>query len=450
MLSAALGFSAALGAFLIGAVIAESEHTHAVERQIEPIRDMFAAVFFVAVGLQIDPVIIAKYWLPVLAISTLTIVGKAVSCAAGVVLAGYPATTAVRVGLGLGQIGEFSFIIAGVGREAGVVSSFLYPVTVAVSAVTTLATPYLIRYADSIAGVLARLSPEAPKSFVRFYGGQFGTATTRTQRWRIPREALRPLGGALLSLGLVVALLTAARVGLRVARDRMPAPVFFEHDVEVLVGVGCGILSLPLLVSIWKRGSEIGAALSTVIGLGMTNRRIVTETFRFAFALVASGIFLLVAAPILPSGLALVVTLTLIALATVLFWRAVLRVQVRAEEVLRRAFAADHDEADEDSGDRQRRLVTLAGERYPFELLMEDLVLPLHPTAVNLSIRELALRSQTGATIAAIYRDEVALVNPDPDSKLLPGDVILLLGSRVQIQRAARHIGRLSKQRTGP
>jgi monovalent cation:H+ antiporter-2, CPA2 family len=446
MLAAELGFSTALGAFLIGAVIAESRHVHEVEQRIEPIRDMFSAVFFVAVGLQIDPVAIVRNLPLVIGLSALTIFGKTVTCALATMLAGYPAPTALRVGLGMGQIGEFSFIIANLGHEAGVVSSFLYPITVAVSAVTTLTTPYQIRYAEPIARWLARLTPEMAKRFVGFYDEQLGVATIQLRRWRIPREAVRPLAGALLASILLVTLLAAARIGMRIARDRATRPLF-EHDLEMLIAVGCGVIALPLIVSLWKRASEIAGAIAAGFARGATGRRVISETFRFTFVLVFAGAFLGIAAPLMPSGVALVAALALVALATVLFWRAVLRIQVRAEDVLRNAFAAERADADETSSDPQRRLVELASERYPFELVMEDVVLPLHPTAVNCSIRKLGLRSQTGATIAAIYRDEEAIVNPEPESPLRPGDVVVLIGSRAQVERAVRHLGRLSAER---
>ncbi|MGH7805094.1 MAG: cation:proton antiporter, partial [Candidatus Binatia bacterium] len=130
----ALGFSVALGAFLVGAVIAETRHVHEIESRIESIRDVFSAVFFVAVGMQIDPQVLIGAWPIVLGLSVLTIGGKVTTCAFGALACGSPPREAFRIGMSLGQIGEFSFIIAGLGRETGVVSDALYPITVAVSA----------------------------------------------------------------------------------------------------------------------------------------------------------------------------------------------------------------------------------------------------------------------------------------------------------------------------
>src|SRR5262249_6461323 len=147
LLAVKLGYSAALGAFLIGAVIAEAREIHRVETLLEPVRDMFSAIFFVAIGLLINPSMLIRHWQPVLVITLAVIVGKVIACSFGAFVGGNDTRTALRVGMGLAQIGEFSFIIAALGVSLKVTSDFLYPIAVAVSAITTLLTPYLIKSA---------------------------------------------------------------------------------------------------------------------------------------------------------------------------------------------------------------------------------------------------------------------------------------------------------------
>src|SRR5882724_2744184 len=130
LLAAKLGYSVALGAFIIGAVIAESREIHRIEILTEPIRDMFSAIFFVAIGLAIDPKILAAYWLPVVVITIVVVVGKILACAFGTFVSGNDTRTSLRVGMGLAQIGEFSFIIALLGLTLKVTSHFLYPIAV--------------------------------------------------------------------------------------------------------------------------------------------------------------------------------------------------------------------------------------------------------------------------------------------------------------------------------
>jgi len=148
LLVAHMDYSIALGAFLIGAMIAESDQLQKIERLIEPLRDMFSAIFFVSVGLMFDINVVANHYIAIIVITLAVIIGKILTCAFGVLITGHKSKTAVRVGMSLAQIGEFSFIIASLGVSLKVTSDFLYPLAVAVSAITTFTTPYLIRLSD--------------------------------------------------------------------------------------------------------------------------------------------------------------------------------------------------------------------------------------------------------------------------------------------------------------
>jgi CPA2 family monovalent cation:H+ antiporter-2 len=153
------GFSAALGAFLMGSILAETEEGERIERIMIPVRDLFAAVFFVSVGMMIDPAVLRQHYGVVLLITALTVIGKLVGSGFGALLSGRGLRESVQAGMSLAQIGEFSFILANLGVSLGVVSGFLYPVVIAVSAVTTFTTPYLIRFSDPISNALEKHLP---------------------------------------------------------------------------------------------------------------------------------------------------------------------------------------------------------------------------------------------------------------------------------------------------
>jgi CPA2 family monovalent cation:H+ antiporter-2 len=155
-----LGYSVALGAFIIGAIMAESRQLGTIESLILPLRDMFSAIFFVSVGLLFEPSVLKTHPLPIIGITLVVIFGKVISSGIGILLTGKSGKTSMRVGLGLAQIGEFSFIIATLGLTLGVTSAFLYPVAVTVSAITTLLTPYLIKHSDKITYVIALFIPK--------------------------------------------------------------------------------------------------------------------------------------------------------------------------------------------------------------------------------------------------------------------------------------------------
>src|SRR5262249_3726466 len=174
LLAVKLGYSVALGAFLIGAVIAESREIHRIEALIEPVRDMFSAIFFVAIGLLIDLRVLADHWLPILVIPIAVVVGKIGTCTFGAFVGGNDSRTSLRVGMGLAQIGEFSFIIAALGLTLNVTSKFLYPIAVAVSVITTLLTPYLIKSTDGVVNVVDRLAPRVLVQALRLYTSWVG------------------------------------------------------------------------------------------------------------------------------------------------------------------------------------------------------------------------------------------------------------------------------------
>jgi CPA2 family monovalent cation:H+ antiporter-2 len=150
-LALAFGYSVALGAFIGGSLVAESGESERIEGLVHPVRDMFVAIFFVSVGSLIDPRVVVQNWGAVLVLSAVVISGKVIAVTAGAFITGNGLRASIQSGMSLAQIGEFSFIIAAVGLAAGVTRSFMYPVAVSVSAITTLTTPWLIRAAEPAA-----------------------------------------------------------------------------------------------------------------------------------------------------------------------------------------------------------------------------------------------------------------------------------------------------------
>jgi CPA2 family monovalent cation:H+ antiporter-2 len=168
-LAAFFHYTPALGAFIMGSILAETPQIKRIEELIRPIRDIFAAVFFVSVGMLIDPKVIYANLGIVLLISLVTLVGKIFSSSIGAILTGQSLSTSLRVGFGMAQIGEFSFIIVGLGLTMGVTNDQLYPIVVAVSALTTFTTPYLIRISGRLSSRLEKKMPKSIKSSLNNY-----------------------------------------------------------------------------------------------------------------------------------------------------------------------------------------------------------------------------------------------------------------------------------------
>lgn len=161
VLSNAIGFSTALGAFIAGSILAGTVQAHRIEKLFKPVSDLFGAVFFVSVGMLVSPQAIIDNWLAVIIVTIVTLIGKPIASTLGALFAGKSLKTSLEVGLSLSQIGEFSFILAGLGLSLGVTADFLYPIIVAVSVVTTLTTPYYIKSADSVHALLTKILPDS-------------------------------------------------------------------------------------------------------------------------------------------------------------------------------------------------------------------------------------------------------------------------------------------------
>ncbi|WP_233831575.1 cation:proton antiporter [Paraburkholderia sp. ZP32-5] len=340
-----LDYSIALGAFLIGAIMAESRHLHRIEHLIAPLRDAFSAIFFVTIGLMLNPAVMLDYAWPIAVITFAVIVGKIVSCGLGTFLAGRDARTSMRVGMTVSQIGEFSFIIASLGLTLKVTSGFLYPIAVAVSALTTLSTPYLIRVADPLTQRLARAMPATLSNAFGLYGQwlrSLGTARGEPTLLSLTRRIVLQIA---VNLALVAAIFlavsyTAPQTGRLLANWLTDASL--QRVVQWSVAL---VVSLPFLVAVYRKTKSLALLLAEVsVQPTMAGR--FTSALRYAIADVVPivsmiGVFLLVAAlsgSILPPTGLLVAVLVCAALLLALVWRWCVKIHASMQIALRETF----------------------------------------------------------------------------------------------------------------
>ena len=185
VVAAKTGFSAAFGAFIMGSILAETIEAEHIERLVKPVKDLFGAIFFVSVGMMVDPAMIGQYWLPIIVITLTVIVGQLLFATTGVLLSGQSLKTAMQCGFSLTQIGEFAFIIATLGVSLGVTGSFLYPIVVAVSVITIFLTPYMIRLAEPAYGFVYKHLPGRIRTFLDNYAASSASPTTSKQsEWK--------------------------------------------------------------------------------------------------------------------------------------------------------------------------------------------------------------------------------------------------------------------------
>jgi CPA2 family monovalent cation:H+ antiporter-2 len=435
LLAAKLGYSVALGAFVIGAVIAEAREIHRVEALLEPVRDMFSAIFFVAIGLLIDPKMLVSHWQPILVITLAVVLGKVLTCSFGAFVGGNDTRTSLRVGMGLAQIGEFSFIIASLGVTLNVTSAFLYPIAVAVSAITTLLTPYLIRSADGVVGWFDRAAPKPLVDSLNIYTSWIGRLGGQRDASMAARLAWRWAGQIALNAALVAAVFVAAAFGERHPPAWLRGLGLGGEGLKAVLWLAAVMLSLPLLIASFRKLQALGLLIAetsvTEAAAGARTaaiRAVVAQVVPVA-GTVALGLFvLLLSSALLPTFKVLAILLILIALVTWLMWRSFIKVYSKAQGALRETLA----QPPESRHDREpAALPTLLREAD-----LETVTIAADSPAAGRLIRELELRTQTGASIVGMERNGANVINPGPDEELQAGDQVLLLGTRAQLGSA--------------
>ncbi|NWB40432.1 cation:proton antiporter [Pseudomonas sp. E6002] len=336
-----LEYSMVLGAFLIGAIMAESRQLLKIERLIEPVRDMFSAIFFVAIGLMIDPQILLQYAWPIAVITVAVVLGKMLSCGLGAFIAGNDGRTSLRVGMGLSQIGEFSFIIAALGMTLQVTSDFLYPVAVAVSAITTLLTPYLIRGADPLSLKIAAVMPKRMSRVFGMYGEWLRSIQPQGEGAMLASMIRKIILQVGVNLALVVAIFFAgsffaARIGIY-----LEGWVSDPSWQKALIWGGALLLSLPFLIAAYRKLKALSMLLAEMsVKPEMAGRhtqrvrRVIAEVIPILSLLVIFLLLAALSASILPTNKLLVLIAVVTAAVAAVLWRWFIRVHTRMQVAL--------------------------------------------------------------------------------------------------------------------
>ena len=439
LLAAKLGFSVALGAFLIGAVMAETPQAKFIIRHFESIKDMFTAVFFVSIGMLFDPHIFVQFMVPIFIITVITIVAKVFSCSFATFLTGNNPATALRVGLGLAQIGEFSFIIAQMGEVSRATSSFIFPIAVAVSSLTTLTTPFLMKYAEPITRLVFRLMPKPVVTFAGLYSGwieKIHLAQGSRSRKPIFFNNLK------IYLPRIIFYLLSIFGAMRIA------PGVFETfsippDLGQIILV---VVMLPFLLGLFYALDAI--LWQTFLQPFITHKNstdgaeaqnALHHVLRFAGVFVFGLLMLMITPMFMPKIPVGYIVLGILFLSASVVWGAVRKMHAKIENKVLNFFENDNlsESQVEETHDE---LVRLIQTKYPWGVETQDFLLPVHETKINCLIKDLGLREQTGVTIVAVYRDQRAIINPSPITVLVPGDVILLMGNREQLDAAVKFL----------
>ncbi|PJK35671.1 cation/H(+) antiporter [Pseudomonas sp. S10E 269] len=336
-----LEYSMVLGAFLIGAIMAESRQLIKIERLIEPVRDMFSAIFFVAIGLMIDPQILLQYAWPIAVITVAVVLGKMLSCGLGAFIAGNDGRTSLRVGMGLSQIGEFSFIIAALGMTLQVTSDFLYPVAVAVSAITTLLTPYLIRGADPLSLKIAAVMPKRMSRVFGMYGEWLRSIQPQGEGAMLASMIRKIILQVGVNLALVVAIFFAGSFFAVRIGGYLEGWISDPSWQKALIWGGALLLSLPFLIAAYRKLKALSMLLAEMsVKPEMAGRhtqrvrRVIAELIPILSLLVIFLLLAALSASILPTNKLLVLIAVVTAAVAAVLWRWFIRVHTRMQVAL--------------------------------------------------------------------------------------------------------------------
>ncbi|MFO0729350.1 MAG: cation:proton antiporter [Myxococcota bacterium] len=425
-LADAAGYSVALGAFVAGSLAAESGVEKEIEHQIAPVRDVFGAIFFVAVGMQLDPRVVLAEWPLIAAFTVLVVLGKIAAVSLGAFLLGNGVQTSVRAGMSLAQVGELSFIIAGMAGALGPSGKVLMPVAVSVSAITTLTTPWLVRASGGVVERLDRALPRRLQTLAALY-------TAWIEQLRAPRAEAetsatrRQLRWLLLDAGVLWGLLLSVALLRPELRDLWTATTGLEGSAREL-GLTAAILVVSMAPAIGiARLSQGLAERWAQQALGSSAHaaaeRALTTTLQLGLVLAIGVPTLAFTQPFGPSleGPAVLAALALFTLISL--WRRAARLEgeLRAGSLELVSALADRARGDQDS----RPVPPLPrGLVEPVAV-----VVPAGSAAVDRSLGELDLRGRTGATVVAIVRAGGEAVVADAKAPLRAGDLLAVVGS---------------------
>ncbi|AOZ98274.1 MULTISPECIES: cation:proton antiporter domain-containing protein [Flavobacterium] len=415
-LAANVGFSPALGAFIMGSIIAETTQAEHIEHLVKPVKDLFGAVFFVSVGMLIDPDTLITYAVPVSIITLVTIFGKALSSTFGALLSGQPLRQSVQTGMSLAQIGEFSFIIASLGISLKVTSDFLYPIVVAVSAVTTFTTPFLVKMADPFAGYLEK---KLPRKWIR-----------RIDRYSANAQAIRSVSTWQVVIRahlLQIVLHTIIITSVILLSSKYVLPLVenskFGNAIAALITI---VIISPFLWALSLRRVAVKEVDQLFEERKYRGPILMLFFIRMGLAVFYIGFLL----NIFFSPLIAIFALVMAIVIYLLFPKQLHEQYHKIEN----HFLTNLNDREQKKIDRRyANLNPWDGHMTTFEISKES-------NLAGKTLREIKMRELVGVNIAYIKRGEIIIQIPNKNERLFPGDEICVIGTDAQTKEFSKFL----------
>ena len=421
VLSTKVGFSSAFGAFVMGSIISETIEADKIERLVSPVKDLFGAIFFVSVGMLVDPAILVEYALPIVVLVITILVGQAVFGTLGFMLGGQSLKSAMRCGFSMAQIGEFSFIIASLGLSLGVTGHFLYPVVVAVSVITTFLTPYMIKLSVPCYGYVERHLPENLINTLNNIS--MNNAPAQESKWKrlITQMAFNTLVYSILSTACIVLMFTFF---LPFIRKVMPGMHWWANGI-------CGLLTV-FVISPFLRAMIMKKNHSKeFVALWHENRM---NRFPLIFTILVRAVIAIAFLFYICNYLSRFTNALMISLATAMVMLMVVSRRLKKRSIrMEKMFVQNLRSREIEAQVLGMRKPLYEGRLLDRDVHISDIDVPADTAWAGKSLRELGLSNLYGVHVSSILRGHRRINIPGGDDKVFPGDRLQVIGSDEQL-----------------
>ena len=431
VLAAKVGFSPAFGAFIMGSILPETIEGETIEKLVAPVKDLFGAIFFVSVGMMVDPAMIVEYIGPILAITLAIILGQTIFGTCGVVLSGQPLKVAMQCGFSLTQIGEFAFIIAALGVSLNVTSSFLYPIVVAVSVITTFLTPYMIRLAVPAYNVVERKMPEKWKRMLEHYTAGSQTVNSENNWKKLLMDIARIV--AIYTVLCVAVILVSFQFVLPLIY--MVLPDFWAKLAGALFMIVCISPFLRAIVMKKNHSVEFQALWQD----NRFNRAPLVSTIVLRM-IIAVGFILFIIKNLFEASIMLLIGIAIVLVVLMMLSRRLKKHSI----IMERTFMQNLNFRDTHEEFQGKKRPKYEGHLLSRDLHLSDFDIPADSLWAGYTLRELNLGNKYGVHVASIIRGLHRINIPGANVRLFPGDTIQVIGTDEQLSEFSRQVERVS------
>lgn len=434
VLAAEAGFSAAFGAFMMGSILAETVEAESIEKLVAPVKDLFGAIFFVSVGMMVDPAMIVEYKIPIIVITLTILLGQSILGSGSFVLAGQPLKVAMQCGFSLTQIGEFAFIIASLGVSLNVTSDFLYPIVVAVSVITTFTTPYMIRLSVPAYNWASKRIPSKWMGLLEHYSIHSHTTVNQENNWR---KFLK----AVFRMMLVYCIVTVATIAICTQFITPFLLAWLPRQWGDLVGMVITILAIsPFLRAIMVKKNH-SVEFQALWRDNRFNRAPLVSIILLRIVLAVCFVMYVISAyyhasAALAGGAAIVLVLLMI----------YSRWLKKHSIVMERTFMQNlnlRDRYEEYRGEKQPEYV---GHLLSHDLHLSDFDIPADCAWAGQTLKELNMGRVYGVHVASILRGSRRINIPGGDERIYPNDRLQVIGTDDQLATLGKAMNRLEEE----